>query len=368
MSKIAIICGAGTVSGKEIMALELANAARKEGHQVEFVVSVWGSSEFRHRVQELGFEVQVMPLGFISATLTWKCIRMTLHQLIFWPSLLTGYSRFLSSKKPDRVIHTNWHHLLLLRQLLKRERDIFWLHEVIPSKRHYRWIFHKLSSKLRKFIVVSHVVAKSLDKLGISPLQIRLVYNGITSPAAPEPSESGNRVGIVGQVEPWKGHGDLLLAFAQVARRFPAAELHVFGKGSEDYRDFLQEQATRLGIEEKVLWHGFVSDPEKIYSAIDVCVIPSRSQDPLPTSAIEAAHYGRAIIASQNGGLPEIVQDGRTGLLFESGNISALARCLSELLSKEKLRRQFGKRAREDALERFSQKRFVEEFLSAVQL
>ena len=87
MVKVAIVCGGGIVSGKEIMALELAKGLRDTGCEVEVVTSFWGNREFLRRLQDENLRAHIMRLGFISATLNLECLRMTAHQMLFWPGL-----------------------------------------------------------------------------------------------------------------------------------------------------------------------------------------------------------------------------------------------------------------------------------------
>jgi glycosyltransferase involved in cell wall biosynthesis len=170
-------------------------------------------------------------------------------------------------------------------------------------------------------------------------------------------------VGIVGQVEAWKGHADLVDAFAATAVSASVIRLHIFGKGSNEYEAELQQRIKHAGLESRVEWHGFVADRDSIYRQLDICVVPSRGNDPLPTSAIEAAMHGIPVIASRSGGLPEVVEDGVDGFLFDVGNVSALAQHLMTLISNPSLRRSMGDRARTRAKERFGRARFVDDFL-----
>jgi glycosyltransferase involved in cell wall biosynthesis len=367
MNRVAIVCGAGIVSGKEIMTLELITGLRERGYVVDVVTSSWGSGEFRRRCQELGFRTYVMRLGFISATLNWESLYMTAHQLLYWPGLLAKYGRLLRNARPQKIIHTNWHHLLLLLPLLRPERDLFWLHEVIPNRSQYRKVFGWLSRRLQYFIPVSHAVAESLRKMGITENKIRVVHNGIVDPnaGAAKVQPRGERliVGIVGQIGPWKGHDDLLEAFALIFPASPATQLHIFGKGSAEYETYLREKAASLGIADKISWHGFVPDRATIYRSMDICVVPSRSEEPFPTAAIEAAFFGIPVVATRRGGLPEIVEDGVTGFLVDAENPKELASRLKTLLVDDQLRHKMGEDARRRASEKFNRKRFVEDFV-----
>ena len=364
---MAIVCGAGIVSGKEIMALELGEGIRAQGHSVAYLTSSWGNGDFSARLQGLDFQFHRMRLGFISATLTIDCLWMTAHQLCHWPGLVRDYRRFLHEENPRHIIHTNWHHLLLLRPWLRPERDLFWLHEVVPDKPQYVRVFGWLAKRLRCFIVVSDAVAVALRRIGIPAAQIKVIRNGLTDPSAGLPERpalgAGGNIGIVGQVGVWKGHQDLVEAFALIAGRHPEARLHIFGPAEREFADRLRQRAATLGLAARLVWHGFVRDRAKIYPVMDICAVPSRSADPLPTTAIEAAFFGLPVVATRRGGLPEIVEDGVTGYIVEAERPQELARRLEELLGSVELRERMGVAARLRARQHFSRERFVGEFL-----
>jgi glycosyltransferase involved in cell wall biosynthesis len=305
-SPILIVCGAGYVSGKEAMALELGQGLARNGVTVSFVTSFWNNGDFVKRLERAGLPNHKLPIGFISATLTAECLRMTAEQIWRLPGLLRGYPRVLRRLTPRRVVHTNWHHALLLLRFLRPDRDLYWLHEFVPDLPRYRRVFGWFAKRLSCFVCVSEAVAGSLRKLGIDKAKIRIVHNGITDPisgSAIRGNASAFRIGIVGQVGAWKGHEDLLEAFAVVHRKHAISELHVFGNGDVDYRGELERKSVGLGIADSVKWHDFVSDRREIYSNLDLCIVPSRSQDPLPTTAIEAGFSGLPVIATRRGGL-----------------------------------------------------------------
>ena len=365
--KIAIVAGGQNFFGKEVIALELGQALHDRGHQVSFVSSKWcGDGEFGRRLQRAGIPARFMRLGFISATLRMDCIRMTLDQLMHVPGLWWDYARFLRQEQPADVIHTNWHHLLMLWVFLKPQRDWFWLHEVVPDKPQYRRVFQWLSKRLRAFIAVSNAVKSSLLRIGISENKIHVIYNGISAIKGADVigvnSWSVVRIGIVGQVAPWKGHQDLIEAFGIVAKAHPEAELHIFGKGSQDFEELLRRRAEALEVDCQIVWHGFVMEKNAIYGKLDLCVMPSRFEEPFGLIVAECGMFGLPVIASRIGGLAEIVEDGVTGLLHESGNQTELAIHLQTLLRSEDLRKKMGASARRRAQDLFSVDRFVTDF------
>jgi glycosyltransferase involved in cell wall biosynthesis len=371
LQRILIICGAGYVSGKEIMALELGNGLVESGQSVSYVTSFWNNGDFINRLQRLKLPVHILPIGFISATLCWDCLRMTGEQLWRWPGLVRGYFRVLKVQRPARIVHTNWHHLLMLLPFLRPARDLYWLHEIIPNRPRFRRVFRWFERRLGCFICVSDAVASSLRQLGIEERKIRVIRNGLQDPAAElGPMNLAQnktfRIGIVGQVEPWKGHSDLLEAFALVRSRHPQTELHVFGVGDRTYQTELLRQSIELRVSDAVKWHGFVSDRGPIYKGLDVCVLPSRSDDPLPTTALEAAFFRIPVIATRRGGLPEIIDHEVNGLLVDAKSPGQIASAICRLVEQPDYRNVLGENARQSALSRFGRERFVRDFLSAL--
>ena len=365
MLKVAIVCGAGIVSGKEIMALELAKGLRDKGCEVEIITSCWGNGDFRRRLEDENFPAHVMRLGFISATLNFECMRMTAHQMLFWPKLLMDYYHFLKTVRPGKVVHTNWHHLILLCPFLRPGRDIYWSHEITPTKPQYRCLFLALANRVGCFVAVSRAAAQSLLRLGVPKDKVVVIYNGIDDPAPVDAAMPDNAVliiAIVGQIGAWKGHEDLLMAFRDVLKTHPTTQLHIFGRQGSKYETFLRKRANELEIEQKVVWRGFVEDISQIYRDPSVVSVPTKYVEPFGLTAIEAAFFRVPVVASRKGGLPEIIADDETGLLFESGDIGQLAQHLTRLLADPELRNKMGRKARERAMSLFSRDRFIGDF------
>ena len=353
------------------MALELGEGLRARACSVRYVTSLWGNGDFSVRLKALGFPFRRMRLGFISATLTWDCLRMTADQLCRVPKLLWDYARFLREDKPHHVVHTNWHHLLVLWPLLRRERDLFWVHDVVLDRPQYRRVFDLLGRRLGGFVAASHAVGRSLEAVGIPRERVRVIHNGLDLPdrtgAVPSRRADGPvRVGIVGQIGAWKGHEDLLAAFGRLATRHPTAELHVFGSGQEVYLAELRRQTEALHLTDRVFWRGFEPDRAKTFQALDLCVMPSRVAEAFGLIAVESGLFGLPVVASRRGALPEIVEDGVTGRLCEAEHPADLAAKLDELLRDAALRERLGAAGRQRAETYFSRRRMVEDFLSVL--
>jgi len=201
------------------------------------------------------------------------------------------------------------------------------------------------------------IVRDMVDEEGVQPSLLHLCHNGIdTSAFHPGPTvrkaplESAELVvGVVCGLRPEKRLDLLIDAFAKIAA--PGRKLVFVGSGTE--RQVLVDQCERLGLTPHCYFEPTTSAVAEWIHSMDVFVLPSRTEG-LSNSLMEAMACGRAVIASDAGGNPELVTDGSTGLLFPSGNADALAAALSRLVENVELRSELGARAAELIREKFS--------------
>lgn len=361
------VCGAAYVSGKEVMTLELLRGLKQTPIETHAITSVWNNGDFIRALDEMGVGHTQMPLGFISATLRWSPMKMTADQILRWPLLLRRYRRALKGVAPDVVVHTNWHHLIVLLPFLRPDRDMFWVHECIQKAPRFAQLFRMLSGRLKVFVAVSHAVADSLMANGVPMSQIVVIHNGIrdTYPADGEvrARQDAVVVGIVGQIIRTKGHEDAVAAFARLAQEIDNVSLHIIGSGDAEFIAGIKDAIEKRKITDRVAWLGYLKR-EEIFKNIDVCLVPSRAPEALPTVAIEAALWKRPVVATSCGGLPEIIEDRRSGLLCTPGDPESIAIATRKLLLDEDLRKCMGEFARSSAIEKFSAQRFILKFES----
>ncbi len=210
----------------------------------------------------------------------------------------------------------------------------------------------------------SHFNGRDIERrYGTRP---RIIYNGIDPeifhplPADPELQmelKSGHQenkiIVYVGRLIGLKGVGDLMRAGAAVAKRLPV-RLVIIGDG-EGRRD-LQNLSRELGIEDKVVFAGYVPNREipRFFSVADLGVFPSLADETFGLSICEAMACGLAPVATRVGGIPELIVDGETGLLAEPTNAEDLAEKVSRLLLDDALRRRMGERALERVRQLFT--------------
>ncbi|MBE9555561.1 MAG: glycosyltransferase [Proteobacteria bacterium] len=196
-----------------------------------------------------------------------------------------------------------------------------------------------------------------LAGLAPDPDKVGLVYHGLDldrfpPPTGARPARDGGDPGepaiilSVGRAVEKKGYGDLLAALALLPPEMNWRFRHIGGGGVSDR---LKAEAERLGITGRICWLGARSQ-EKVLEelrAADLFVLSSKigkdgDRDGLPNVLMEAASQTLPLLATSVSGIPELVEDGRTGLLVEPGDIEALARSLARLIRDPELRRELG--------------------------
>ena len=141
-------------------------------------------------------------------------------------------------------------------------------------------------------------------------------------------------LGVVSRLEKIKGMDLVVPAFAEVLKQHPNTRLIVVGDGS--LRSAMEQQATEFGCADHITWAGRQAqeDLAKWYSKMDIVLMPSRSEG-FGLTAIEAMSNGCVVVASNIGGLPEVVRDGECGLLHCSEYVTDMANKISSLINNE---------------------------------
>lgn len=164
--------------------------------------------------------------------------------------------------------------------------------------------------------------------------------------------------GIAARLVPAKGHEFLFKAAALLREAHPEIRLLLLGQG--DLEPELRTLAKQLGIEDILTFAGFRTDMARCTQAFDIGVLPSIDCDTSSFSLKEEMAAEKPVVASDHGGLPEIVSDGQEGFVVPAGTVQPLAEALARLLDNPALRVTMGKAGRERALRDFSLRVFAE--------
>ena len=205
-----------------------------------------------------------------------------------------------------------------------------------------RELIRQLTPSMDQLIAVSKSIERKIAAEHRTGAPVRLIYNGVDlerydnqEACCTLPEEYGMEpgsqiVGVVARLEPEKGHQTLIEAWPHVLRSVPSAYLLIVGEGSR--RDFLEQWAAAHKVAHRVIFTGRRDDIPAVTAALDVAVLPSW-REAQGLSILEAMALSRPVVASDVGGIPEMVEDGVTGLLVEHDNPVALAEAIIRLLT-----------------------------------
>jgi glycosyltransferase involved in cell wall biosynthesis len=207
----------------------------------------------------------------------------------------------------------------------------------------------------------STALADHLHGERIRPRRVVVIRNGLDlSPVRPAPrSRDRRRVIVVANLRPEKGHDVLIDAAVTVLHRHPDAQFVCVGAGPE--LPALQSRVATRGVAGAFEFLGERDDVPALLAAADIFVLPSRNES-FPNALLEAMAAVLPVVASAVGGIPEIIDDGRTGLLCPADDATALADRLCRVMEDSALGTRLGVAARAEAERCYSFERMVSSF------
>ncbi len=221
-------------------------------------------------------------------------------------------------------------------------------------------------------VVVSEDLKRFITRnVGVPAERIKVIYNGQET-SQPVRSEEKERlrteldlqenkqvVGLVGSLYPVKGHQYLLAAVPQILKIHPHTTFLIAGRGELELP--LKEEVKRCGLEKQVCFLGFREDVSTLLSLLDAFVLPSLSEG-LSMALLEAMAAGKAVVATDVGGNPEVVVDGETGFLVPPRDADALAAKICLLLEDNLQSRRLGENGRARVRQCFSFQAMVNKY------
>ncbi len=165
-------------------------------------------------------------------------------------------------------------------------------------------------------------------------------------------------VGVVAILRHWKGHRFLLKAVPEVVSKYPDAKFIIAGNGPQ--WNNLQKQIRDLGIENNVIMAGFRKDAPEIMAALDIFILPSVASEATSQVIPQALAIGKPVIASNAGGLPEIVEDGVTGLLVEPKDHNGIAKAIIRMAGNREETEKMALKGREKILKDYTFQGMIE--------
>jgi glycosyltransferase involved in cell wall biosynthesis len=358
--RIAHLVTSGELAGGEVVALQLAIAAREAGHEALFVSPTLG--ELVDRAAAEGFATELVD------------VRRTTR--------LRGAARLarvLRRHKVD-VLHTHVH---VAANVLGRVAARFTGVEVVSHlhiENHFRpsrlaraplvGLDNGTARLCARLVAVSDATRLAFERQGFPSRLLETVHNGVDAVAlrAAPPVRLRAELGIpegnlllthVGRLAPVKGQRELIEALRGLGRD----DVHVvfFGRDVEQGGAYGAE-LERLSEGLNVHWAGFRADATAALGEADAVVLPSWIEG-LPLVVLEAMAHGKPVVATAVGGTPEAVVDGETGLLVAPRDVPALSAALERLVGGEELRRRLGDAGRRRVEAHFSAREMTRRIL-----
>ena len=339
------------ISGSEAHLLQLLPDLRARGWDVEFLMlheNEPGAWTFARELEARGVRVEAIR------------VRADVDPIAYAEVVAS-----LARRRP-RVLHTHLVHADVYGQLagvslrvplrLSTKHGFNWFRE----SRFFALADRTVASFAHVHIAISRGLARYLAEMeGFDESGFEIVHYGLHASEGVRPYTGGvPRLLCVGRLIPVKGHLVLFRALSQARARVPGLVLDVAGHGPLEpaLRGYIRE----LGLSEAVRFLGFVSPVQSAIEDASVVVVPSLGEG-FGMVALEAMERGRAVVASDVGGLPEIVADGETGLIIPAGDAGALAEAIVSLAGDPGRVAEMGVAGRTRALERFRQEQCTDQ-------
>ncbi len=263
----------------------------------------------------------------------------------------------------------------VLGALLTRAKVIFTEHgRFYPDRHHFkrRFINPLLVLATAHITVISKSTAEAVAKYEyINPKKIKVIYNGIRKVEAEnktrddllselELPDNFRYIGTISRLEPIKNQSMMINAFSQLRKAMPECKLIIIGDGAK--MSDLKNQAKSLGLEQAIIFTGFLDNPQRFIQLFDVFLLSSFSEGTSMT-LLEAMSLSKPCVVTDVGGNPEVVSDGVTGIVVKSDDTDNFASAILGLLQNETRRTALGT----EALRCFKKKFSVEKMISGYQ-
>ncbi|HMB96053.1 MAG TPA: glycosyltransferase family 4 protein, partial [Tepidisphaeraceae bacterium] len=195
-----------------------------------------------------------------------------------------------------------------------------------------------------------------------------VIYDGTHIQRSIQKQTSGRSaiVGLVGRIAPWKGQHIFVEAANIVLKKYPTTQFKIIGSslfGEDAYEQRLRDLVTQLEIGHAVEFCGFCTDVEQRIAQMDLLVHASTTGEPFGQVVIEGMAASKPVIATNGGGIPEIVIDGETGILVPMNDHIAMADAICRLLEDQELAESFGRCGRERVQSKFTIQKTVKKVM-----
>jgi glycosyltransferase involved in cell wall biosynthesis len=334
--------------------IELAKSSRRKGNKIICIFPEIENKDFEKSLKKEKIQFYVIRQNWVSLSFVFSLLK-------------------LIRKENPQIIHFHFYTnkylvplLLLLRICSKRTKIVCNIHHSIKNLNFIKILFAALL--IDQFITVSKKEEKKIQKIG----KTRTIYNGIDITSFDIKNNNFRKefgikkelITSIASLIPIKGIYYLIKACDQIIKNNKHIRCAIVGSGStlekysgEEYKKLVK----KLGLEENIIFTGVRNDIPSILANSDVFVLASL-EETFGFVLTEAMAASKPVVATNVGGIPEVVEDGKTGILVPPKNPAALANAIIKLLKNPGLRKQMGEAGRKRAEEYFTMEKMVKEY------
>ncbi len=306
-------------------------------------------------------------------------IKSLKRDIFFWNELKSFWTLFktLKEEKPD-ILHLNSSKMGFLGGLVGR---ILGIKKIIFTA--HGWAFNESRKSITKFlfyilqwltvtfshitITVSRKTKSDIDRMPLIKNKVFVIHNGIESIIFDDKEKARKKISEITKTKPvniiigtiselHKNKGlDFLI---QACKNLPeSVSVYIIGDGEE--RQNMANLIANFGLEERIFLTGRIENAKSLLPAFDLFTLTSRTEA-LPYTILEAGLAKLPVVASRVGGIPEVIENGKSGILFRSGDVDELTKALKYLIEREEKRKQFGENLQKTVQENFSKEKMLE--------
>jgi glycosyltransferase involved in cell wall biosynthesis len=340
--RVLFVNHAGVIAGAEMVLLDVAR-----GRGDTSLVFLFEDGPMRAALDKAGTAAIVSRrAGSLSRV---KRDRSLLRAAPMLARLLATTAEIRANARDHDVVYANSQKAFVLAAIAARlaGKPLVWhLHDIL-SDAHFGAAQRKLVVWLanrfaKRVIVPSRATGDAFVAAGGTSRLVRVVANGLDIPAADRPSQDraaaraeaglpdGFLIGVFSRLAPWKGQHIALQALSSL----PGARLVIVGDalfGEDAFAARLRDDATTLGLADRVVFLGHRTDVPALMRLMDVVVHPSIAAEPFGRTLVEAMLCRVPVVAANTGAVAEILDNGRAGTLVPPGDVAALAEALLSL-------------------------------------
>jgi glycosyltransferase involved in cell wall biosynthesis len=259
-------------------------------------------------------------------------------------------------------------------------KHLWHIHEIIEKPYLlFRILSGLINTKNNQAIAVSKAVKIHWTKY-VAPHKIDVLYNGVNYWLFENTASDLRQtlhlqpdtilIGMMGRVHFWKGQDYFVQIAGELYKTYKNVHFLIVGDafaGYEYLHDNINQLIAKHGLQGRVTQLPYRSDITNIYGALDVFILPSLLPDPAPAVVTEAMAAGLAVVATEQGGAVEMIENNVSGFLIPINNAAAAAKIIEPLITGETFRKNMGAQAKARMQEKFSRTQFNEQIMACIE-